>query len=179
MANKVSFSGKERELALIALHHQDTVESVKAYFSQQSPQFTVRFAGYTSAEVTAELLERLEELEFSSSLTALAALEAAFRVDYLQRCYTKRKDDLSRAFRALYKTYETRVSLDEQIFEAWKEQSDVSTTLIGQIRSAFKFRHWLAHGRYWQPKFGRDYDYSTIYLIVDLALKSFPFEGRA
>ena len=29
--------------------------------------------------------------------------------------------------------------------------------------TAFKYRHWLAHGRYWEPKLGRIYDYYSLY----------------
>jgi hypothetical protein len=45
--------------------------------------------------------------------------------------------------------------------------------IIGELRGAFKFRHWLAHGRYWKPKFGRRYDFNDIYTIADIALKHF------
>ncbi len=31
-------------------------------------------------------------------MSILAALEAAFRIDFLQRCYKKQKDPLSRSF---------------------------------------------------------------------------------
>jgi len=38
--------------------------------------------------------------------------------------------------------------------------------LISELRSVFKFRHWLAHGRFWQ--IGRKYDFQTLYLLADV-----------
>jgi len=41
--------------------------------------------------VARELRERLKEVDLTSTLTVLASVEAAFRIDYLQRCYPKGK----------------------------------------------------------------------------------------
>ncbi len=59
---------------------------------------------------------------------------------------------MSREFREIYKEKETRVSLEEEIFEVWKNNTTGSTKLISDLRGAFKFRHWMAQGRYWTPK---------------------------
>jgi hypothetical protein len=107
-------------------------------------------------------------------LNSPLALEAAFRVDYECRCQRKMKDDLSRAFRAIYRSRKTSVSLDEDIFEAWGQNSTESRQLIGELRGAFKFRHWLAHGRYWKPKLGRKYDFSYVYLLAENVLHALP-----
>ena len=107
-------------------------------------------------------------------MTLLAAVEAAFRIDYLQRCYKKKKDVVSRQFRRIYKEKETRASREDEIFGVWKSSTMESTKLIGDLRGAFKFRHWIAHGRYWTPKLGQKYDYLTIYSLAVEALSSFP-----
>lgn len=86
------------------------------------------------------------------------------------------KDSLSRAFRAIYKSRKTRVSLESDIFEAWIENSTGSRQLISELRGAFKFRHWLAHGRYWEPKLGRKYDFNFVYSLADDVLNAFPFQ---
>jgi hypothetical protein len=49
--------------------------------------------------------------------------------------------------------------------------------LIGDLRGAFNFRHWLAHGRYWEPKLGRNYDFVTVYGLAASVLSSFPLLG--
>jgi len=107
-------------------------------------------------------------------MSLLAAVEAAFRIDYLQRCYQKKKDDVSRQFWDIYKEKDTRASLEDDIFEVWKNATSGSSKLIAELRGAFKFRHWLAHGRYWTPKLGQRYDYLSVYPLVLQALSSLP-----
>jgi hypothetical protein len=101
-------------------------------------------------------------------------VEAAFRIDYLQRCYRRGKDPVSRAFRNIYKVKQKRASLEDEIFTAWVKNSSGTRSIIGDLRGAFKFRHWLAHGRYWTPKFNR-YDFNSVFALADLTLRSFPF----
>jgi hypothetical protein len=93
-------------------------------------------------------------------------VEGMFKVDYLNRCYGKKKDELSRELRALYNKYEDDVSFDEDILRAWKQHVHGLGALISEIRGAFKFRHWLAHGRYWNPKLGMNYDYYSVSILA-------------
>jgi len=48
--------------------------------------------------------------------------------------------------------------------------------MIGELRGAFKFRHWLAHGSYWPPKLGRRYDFTFVYSLADDVLNAFPLQ---
>lgn len=174
---RVTFSKRNVSISEFALHHSDIEESLRLYFSPNAPTFGARFFGDRIEEVNEKLEVRLAEIDMASALTVLSALEAAFRIDYLQRCYRKEKDPLSRAFRDLHKRKQTRVRLETEIFDAWKENTDVEAKLIGDLRSAFKFRHWLAHGRYWEPKLGRKYDFVTVYGLAASVLSSFPLLG--
>jgi hypothetical protein len=36
---------------------------------------------------------------------------------------------------------------------------------IGDFKGALNLRHWLAHGRYWNPKLGRTYSPGDVYDI--------------
>jgi hypothetical protein len=65
--------------------------------------------------------------------------------------------------------------LDEDIFETWKEKSPApGPRLISELRGAFKLRHWLAHGRYYEPNLGRKkYDFNFVYSLADDVLNSF------
>ncbi len=175
MANRVSFSGEQLGLPEIAAHHQDLKSSLTLYFSPQSQIYSVRFDEYTAGEVSDELGERLAEADLTSSLTVLASVEAAFRVDYLQRCYRKEKDSLSRAFRIIYKVKQERASLRDEILAAWVDNYYGVRSIVGELRSVFRFRDWLAHGRYWTPKLGQPYDFSGIFALADQTLRSFPF----
>ena len=87
--------------------------------------------------------------------------EAAFREDFRLRCYRGPVDNLSGAFRKLSKKRKQsyRVRLEEEVFEAWKEFSTVDLRTISELKSAFKLRHWIAHGRYWDANAGRKYDF--------------------
>jgi hypothetical protein len=177
MADNESLSGLNLSLADIAKHHTDLEKALRLYFSEDAPTFEIRFFGYSLTEVKHELNERLTELEMTSSLTILSAVEAAFRIDYIQRYDEKKKDPISKKLRTLYKIKQAKASLDEDIFEIWKEHITGGSPLIADLRGAFKLRHWLAHGRYWTRKFGRTYDYFTVYSIAERTLNSFPLLG--
>jgi hypothetical protein len=170
-------SNGQLELGGISAHHSDSEASLKLYFSEDSKEYFERFSSDTTADVKKELKIRIEELSHTSSLSLLAALEAAFRIDYLQRNYKRKKDPLSRTFRAIYKDKDDKASLERDIFDAWKINGNGLSQIIGNLKGAFKYRHWLAHGRYWQPKWGnKKYDYGSVYELAVTVLKSFPFE---
>lgn len=163
----------------VAEYHNDVDNSLRLYFSEASPSFRARFFGLRPEEIQAELTVRLEETDQRSAFFALTTLEAAFRIDYKYRCQKRMKDNLSRRFRAIYKRRETRVSLDEEIFEAWRENSSGLQQLIGELRGAFRFRNWLAHGSYGLPKLARKYDFNFVYALADDVLNAFPFQKFA
>ena len=178
MAKRLSFSNQHLELNDISIHHLDSENSFKLYYRADNEDYEERFADYTVDELANELRARIDELSHTSSLSLLAALEAVFRIDYLQRCYKKKKDLLSRKFRYIYKKKSTRASLEDDILDTWKENTHGASQLINDLKGVYKYRHWLAHGRYWQPKMGRqNYDYSSVYELAELTLNSFPFEG--
>lgn len=177
MVKKVSFSNKHLELNNIASYYNDSESSLKLYYSKNNINFESRFLSYTKEELKAELHERISELNHSSSLSLLASLEAVFRIDYLLRNYSKKKDSLSKVLRELYKEKQTRASLENDILNAWKNNTQNANVVIGNLKGAFKYRHWLAHGRYWEPKMGRNkYDYNSIFELARTVTNSFPFE---
>jgi len=164
----------DRTLVSIAEYHTDAEASLRSYFSPTSPNFPARFVGYLESEVSTELAQRLSETDMRSALVVMARIEAAFRIDYQQRAQKKQPDPVSIEFRKLYKRRGERVRLDEDIWETWRANvaDPVTRSLISNLRSVFKFRHWLAHGRYWPV--GRKYDFQVIYTLADAALQSFP-----
>ena len=172
--SKVIFSGKNIDLAEVATHYGDVSDALKLFFSASSPSFVIRFIGYSPNDIIVELKERENEIDLSTTMTLLAAVEAAFRIDYLQRCYKRKKDAVSRDFRKLYTQKDATASFEEDILEIWKKNTSGSSQLIGDLRGAFKFRHWMAHGRYWTPKLGRQFDYLSVYPIAQQAVTSFP-----
>jgi len=53
------------------------------------------------------------------------------------------------------------------IFKEWIDAENGSySKLINALQGAFKYRHWLAHGRYWVPKYGQKYDFDSVYVLA-------------
>lgn len=175
MPKRVSLSGQQLSMEDISLHYQDFRQSLIAYFDNRNLS---RFSGYTTSELIAELQERLDEIDKISAFNTLAAIEAALRVDYLHRCQGRKKDKLSRKFRTAFKARGPRIGLEDEILEIWKTHDPDLRLIIGHLRGALKFRHWLAHGRYWEPKLGQKYDFAVVYALAEEVLKSFPLESR-
>jgi hypothetical protein len=179
MGKRVSFSDSNLELHEITQHHTDTENALKEYYDVDGKRefLPVKFIGYSAKEVFIEFRSRIEELKKTSSLTLLSSLEAKLRIDYLKRCYKKGKDGLSKDFRAIHKQKSHRASLEEDILETWKKHYPEKKLLISELLGALKYRHWLAHGRYWEPKLGREYDYSYIYSLIEQAYKNLPLKS--
>lgn len=166
------------ELQDIDAFHADATAALRLYFNPDESGFKVRFSFLALEQVSTQLQMRLSELDLQSCLALLACIEARFQMDFRGRCRDRLKDELSRHFRGIAKKRKrqgARISLEEDIFEAWRLHSSDLISFIGDLRSAFKFRHWLAHGRYWVPKLGRKYDYETLFLMAEAVFSSFPF----
>ena len=166
MARRVSLSEAHLAANQVAAHHAVVEEAIHLYYTEASPGFETRFAFYTEDEVLAERDERLYEAGAASAMMVLASIEAAFRVDYLRRCYARYRDRLSRTLRTLYQNKGERVSLTDDLLEVWKDHGNLTARLVGDIRNAFGYRHWLAHGRYYVAKLGRQYDFASVYNLA-------------
>jgi hypothetical protein len=160
-----------------AQYHYDVVESLKRYFSPDTPDSLERLDAFSVVRIDARPEDYIEETGLRSSLAILTWMEAAFQLDYQYRCRKKLKDDLSTAFRAIHKRKPVYVSIEKVIFDAWSRHAPGERQLIGELRSAFKFRNWLAHGRYWTPKVGRKYDFESLYLLADAVYCTLPLHG--
>ena len=99
-------------------------------------------------------------------MSLLSAIEASLRIDYLNRVYRREKDDLSKIFRKIHKNKANKASLEEDILSSWKKYHPSFQSIFSDLLGALKYRHWLAHGRYWGPKLGRQYDFYSIYIIA-------------
>jgi hypothetical protein len=161
-------------LAWAAQYHYDAVESLKRYFGLGSPNAPARFDTSSDLRIAVSLFDYIEETEQRSSLAILTLIEALFRKDCQYRCSKKLKDGLSRAFRAKYRHKQQRMNLEEDIFDAWITHASDAKSLISELRGAFRFRHWLAHGRYWTPKLGRNYSFEYLYRLADAVSSTLP-----
>ena len=172
MAKRLSLSGLNLNFKEIADLFNIRKESLIFYYSSKNPNFNGIFVGYTKKEIEDELNYNLNEIEKDACLNLLASIEAIFRIDYAIRCERKRKETISRKFRELFNEYQHRMPLEESLLETWKEHFPDKKHIISELKGAFKYRHWLAHGRYWELKAERkDYDFFELYLL-SLELKN-------
>jgi hypothetical protein len=167
-AGAAQFSGQNLNLEEIARHHNDVESSVRLFFSSSSPFLDERFTGYSLQEISSEMSRIILEHERDSALKILASIEAVLRLDYLQRCDGLRKDLLSRELKKVFNKKRDKARLDDDIIGAWKKYSGINPEIFHELIAAFNYRHWLAHGRYWIPKLGRQkYDFTYLYILAE------------
>lgn len=109
-----------------------------------------QFAGLTSAEIDTALSELRDELDHQVTLALVASLEAAIRLDFLERASRRLKSDLNNQMRALHQAHGPRVAL-EDILDIWKSHTG-KKAVVGDLKRLYHLRSWLAHGRYWHEK---------------------------
>jgi len=168
MGNRISLSQEVFGIEEVAVSHLDFDRSIRFYYSNPSTQqLDPKFVGYSPIELEQERDERLEELDKNSAFMVLTAVEARLKVDFLLRCKQRKKDSLSEHYQSIRKTKGDNISFEETILDGWKTHYPHSKALMSALKGAFNFRNWIAHGRYWVPKFGRKYDFSTVYDLAD------------
>ncbi len=167
MAKQVSFSNQDLGLDEIAMHYHSLVSALREYYSASSPSFVDRCGFCTNTEVEDELSRQLAEVDLTSALNVMSATEAALRVDYLDRAYRRGKDRLSRTMRDVYQAKAEKASLEDDIIAAWTATGIMTNQLAGDLKLAYRYRHWLAHGRYWTLKLGRKYDFFSLYVVAE------------
>jgi len=175
---KVAFSGKEQNLSTIWQWYEDAQTAFNSY---QRDTLNALFRGetidepflfMTKVDVLNYFSEQKSELENLVILNIMASVEAMIRIDYLNRVYTRKKDSVSRCFRDLHKKKGVKASLENDILKIWKQEQSSCKKAIDNFQQALKFRHWLAHGRYWTPKLGRTYNLNHIFDIAEQLLNA-------
>jgi hypothetical protein len=163
-----------QSLAEIAEYHNDAVDALTVFLQSLWQQKHPRFLFTSRAQFNELLRRRVEETSLRSSLAILAAVEAALRNDYGFRATKQRKDPLSRAFRVIYRTKGERVRFDEDLLDLWVQHHPGLRRLVGELRAALHFRHWLAHGRSWERPVQGRFDYLSIYNLAEVMFANSP-----
>ncbi len=185
MTKRISFSESHLSIAYIWEWFEVTKESleehkikIKSLVHNSTSEIPVKYLGKSLNDIDQDFSHHLEELENTACLSLLAAAEAILRMEYLKRVYKRGKDPLSRDFRELYKKKENKAHFEEDILNIWSKNYPNLKGIIGELKGALKLRHWLAHGRYWEPKrMGRKlYDAHSIYTIADSLISNFNLE---
>ena len=114
--------------------------------------------GYSEKEILDRLDYHLREAEYDACLTLFGAIEAAFRLDVDHRHKKRLKDMRSKAARQMIKLsrehFDHRIPIND-LFDLLAIDHSATKNTIDSLKVCFKYRHWLAHGRYWQLKLGR------------------------
>jgi hypothetical protein len=117
---------------------------------------TSPFFGMTPRECDEALAELRKELDHQVVLMLTASFEAVFQTDLRDRIKRRKRDYASKALRNWWKSARRRrekwVDLGS-LLDVWKKAVGHGQ-VIGRMKSLLLFRHWLAHGRYWNDKSG-------------------------
>jgi proline dehydrogenase len=166
-----SVSNEELDVKDIEKYYYATEKALRSYYQTSNAVFATN----SWEELAEELNFNIAELDKSSALMILATIEAHFRLDYVRRCRYREKDELSRKFRELYKKKGSRASLSDDILELWKKYT-LKNDLVSRIRIILNYRHWLAHGRYWNYKQGKKYDFFEVRDLAAIIQTEFKLE---
>lgn len=173
MARRLSRSHQEQAIDRIAVQRQLERIALHRFFEKRNPELEAFFPVHSIAQLRDELTRFLWEVDLQASLSLLAALEASFRIDYAIRCEKRHKDPLSVHFREIYKGRGNQAHLEEDIISGWQTYTPGSNRLLSELRQAVKFRHWLAHGRYWILKANVDrFTFGYIYSLAQATSES-------
>ncbi len=170
MGRRLSRSHQEQDIEFVAKQRRLQLMGLVLYFSKQNPSLNAEYMGYTQAQLDAELQNCLSEVNLQASIALLSALEAIFRIDFAVRCEQRYKDNLSVHFRSIFKKKRYQVHFEDDIIAGWQAHTVGANPLLNELRQANKFRHWLAHGRYWIIK--ADVNRFTFDYIYHLAQSS-------
>jgi len=118
----------------------------------------------------------IEESEQLATMALFAAVEAGLQIDYQNRI--RRRIKKGTPLRQLYKKIHattTQKKLQappvECLIDSWKQVQPQSAQLAGDLLAAFRYRHWLAHGRYWVFQ-GNAISHDLLFHLVSRLFKS-------
>lgn len=152
---KFDFSKSPLSAKEILDYYTHIVSAIECKYSQDgNKNYTTDFLGYSEVKVNSEKNLLLKELSVEASLCLLSFIESRFRIDFIIRCQRRKKDSLSTDFRAIYNPAKRlyTYSLTDDIIENWKKNMPEQKDTFDRLVDAFKYRNWVAHGRYWHFK---------------------------
>lgn len=152
-----------QSLEEIANHYADLQAGIFEFFNGNSQGLLDRHA---ESDREAAHGDALVELEHMCSLSTLSSLEAAIRLDYAARVARRWRDPLSKAMKQVYQQREKKARLEDDLISTWRVKASLPSSLANDVIRVFKYRHWLAHGRYWQPKFSR-YNFQSVFELAE------------
>lgn len=139
------------------------------YSSSDNRKYAEQFFGRSEAEVQEEANRIRKELSHVCSMCVMAYIESLFRIDSFVRIKHKCKGNITGKVKALLqKKKSIPLVRFEDLLDVWKEEYETETLLFRAINNSLKFRHWIAHGRYWRLDNDIDlhFDFVDIFLLA-------------
>lgn len=140
--------------------HPTLLEILEHYDEQRLAYERYVRALYRDARVEVEHERRLRaaraELDNAFALLCIAATEATIRNFVSAIVESDRHDAFALRARRLHERFGDRVPFEE-VLDLWKPATGLKShagSEIGEFKSQYKHRHWLAHGRYWPNRSG-------------------------
>ena len=131
------------------------------------------FVGLTPNEVNEHFRSLTDELENAYILKLVAASEGIFRKDFFDKVRKGKRSgtSLKDIFLKLHLRHGDKIKFEEHIIKSWKRHGNLGVpSVLSELKVAFKFRHWIAHGKYWVFE-GNKLEFQETLIIVNDALK--------
>lgn len=166
-------------------HQRDVRCALGFWFGEPDPRLEDFYLGETATSLNAILKERREEADVWASFSLLADTEAAFRTDYLHRIKNgKRRSKADLPFIQLHQRVKGNSGkgnprFEDDLLDTWRKvvSDKVTKQRLSRLKKFFQWRHWIAHGRYWSPKFGAKVDYDLVCDLVSKIRSSLPLRS--
>lgn len=110
-----------------------------------------------------------KELSHVCSMCVMAYIESLFRIDSYVRTKHKYKGQLTDKIKAMLVTKKSIPLVRfEDLIDVRKQVYCDEAELFRKINSCFKFRHWIAHGRYWKLDDNIDvhFDFADVFMLA-------------
>lgn len=168
--NRFHIARQQYSLQDIKRYYDYSLRAIECtYSASANNRYDEIFFGRAETEIRQEAAAVKRELSHLCSLCAMAYIESLFRIDSFVRVKHKCKGDLTSTVRALLKAKSSIPLVRfEDLLDVWKDEYASEAELFRNIKNSFKFRHWIAHGRYWQPHddIDRHFDFPDIFILA-------------
>lgn len=165
MAKEVSLSGEQKSIVSIRSWYEDQMEAINDFRIKIRTIPNEKFQKLDLIGINYYFDNSEDEIEHLVCLDLVSATEAFLRVDFYTKINQKNKSEIGRIFREVHKKKGVKISLEADIIDAWKKTT--GNRLFSEFSGLLKYRHWLAHGRYWTPKLARIYSFDITYAISE------------
>jgi|APAga8741243810_1050097.scaffolds.fasta_scaffold02154_3 hypothetical protein len=172
--HSIKKSGRHLDINYVCNKKISIDQSINLLYSTKNPDYQADFVGMSIEEIEEKKEDLLKENDITHSLLILTTIEALIRLDADKKYCDKRKDGFSRSIKEIYdKTKGERIKLDEDLIHTRMMEDHIGLRrFYNELKKCFKYRHWLAHGRYWDPKRISEVDFDSIKILILTILAS-------